>query len=366
MKIAFLGPAPPLRGGISQFALDLAKEYLAQGHQVCMFGFRRQYPALIFPGASQTGNFTGLEGIKFANFATPYLPHTWHSAYQAMRDYDADVIILSYFLPFFAPYYAWILGKLQHPRVICLAHNVRSHEAWPGADTLARMVFRRCARIVVLSRQSMRDIQQLLPGKVHKVTLGFHPVYATYGSSYDIPLRDFSQPKLLFFGLIKPYKGLDLLLKAMPLILKEMPQARLTIAGEVYGKPAVYTNLIRHLGIEHAVKREFRFVDDSEIAGFFHEATLCVLPYKSATQSGVIAVANAFGLPVLATDVGGLGEYIDPGSDGLLVPPDNPSAIAEAVLGYYREGMGAPMSERAKAKAGRYTWSGLAELVLAK
>lgn len=209
-------------------------------------------------------------------------------------------------------------------------------------------------------------MQQLMPKLINRVAVGFHPVYATYTHSDEYQPRDFSQARLLFFGLIKPYKGLDLLLRAMPMILKELPDARLTIAGDVYGKADPYLQLIRKLGIEHAVQKVFRFVDDAEIAGFFQTATLCVLPYKSATQSGVIAVANAFGLPVLATDVGGLGEYIDPGSDGLLVPPDDPTALAEAVISFYQEGMGKTMSERAKANAGRYTWAKLAELVLAK
>jgi glycosyltransferase involved in cell wall biosynthesis len=367
MRIGILGPAPPWRGGISQFALDLALELTRQGHQVRMFTFTQQYPPLIFPGGDQKGQFNVPEEISIRQCHTPYLPWTWPKAVQEIRDFGPQMLIVSYFLPFFAPSCLWICSRLPGLRIHYLAHNVRFHEKWPGGNMLTRLAFKRADRIILLSQSCMRDLKETMPESIHaKAVEGFHPVYSTYKSSAGEIGTETRREEhsLLFFGLVKPYKGLDLLLKAMPVVLAKIADARLIVCGEVYGDKREYTDLIAGLGIGSSVETHFEYIDGERVEGFFRRASLCVLPYRSATQSGIIGIAFAFDLPVLATDVGGLGEYVKDGSNGILVPPGSPQALAEGIIRYFDNDMYKPLSDKVARFKQRYSWQALAELVI--
>lgn len=366
MKIALLGPAPPFRGGISQFALMLAKEYQRSGNSVKMFTFQRQYPKLLFPGGEQTTEFSGLPDIPIDRVFTPYLYRSWNNAVRRINEFAPDLLIVSYFLPWFAPSYAWICKRLQGTRIICLAHNIDFHEKWPGADALSRRLLKHCDRIVVLSEACYRDLQRKMPADISaKGVQGFHPIYDCYGEdSSAAELSSQTGKALLFFGLIKPYKGLDVLLKAVKQVQKRIGDVKLIIAGEVYGKQNQYLDLIRALGLEDFVETQFRYITDKEIGGFFRRSQVCILPYKSATQSGVIATSYNFNVPVIASDVGGLSEYIDEGVTGMLVPPNDPEALAAALIRFYEEDMYSVMSKNIPAYKERYSWQKLAETIL--
>jgi D-inositol-3-phosphate glycosyltransferase len=367
IKIAFLGPSPPFRGGISQFALELAQEYQRSGHDIRMFTFERQYPRLLFPGGEQTTEFQLDEPLTTRRCWTPYLPWTWHNAVNEIRDFAPDVVIVSYFLPWFAPSYAWILRGLKGIRVICIAHNIDFHEKWLGADILTRWVFQQCERIVVLSQSCLLDLQRKMPLFIaQKSALGFHPIYGSYADKTEQIVQETTEQVILFFGLIKPYKGLDVLLHAFSKAQKAMPELRLVVAGEIYGSAAEYQNLIERLGIITSVETEFRYITDQEIGRFFRRAKVCVLPYKSATQSGVIATAYGFNVPVIASNVGGLSEYISEGETGLLVPPSDPDALAEALIRFFRQDLFAVMNRNIPVFKEKYSWNKLAELVISK
>ncbi|MFA6720888.1 MAG: glycosyltransferase family 4 protein [Candidatus Cloacimonadaceae bacterium] len=365
-KIALLGPAPPFRGGISQFALMLAREFLNEGHEVRMYTFKRQYPKLLFPGGEQTTTFPELPEIPVEQVFTPYLPQSWAKAVERIREFQPDLLIASYFLPWFAPSYAWICKRLPDTRRICLAHNIDFHEKWPGADILSKRFFQHCERIVLLSGACFDDLKRKMPASIaQKGLLGFHPIYDCYGADGETPGTDTpAHPTALFFGLIKAYKGLDVLLKALKQARIRVPDLKLIIAGEVYGKAEKYARLIRELGLSDAVETRFHYITDGEIAEVFTRAQVCVLPYKSATQSGVIATSYSFGVPVIASRIGGLSEYISEGETGLLVPPNDPEALAAALIRYFEQGMLERMSARIPAYREQFSWPKLAGLIL--
>ncbi len=354
MRIAFLGPAPPFRGGISNFAVHLADELVRQGHSIHFFNFKKQYPALLFPSS---GQYDGGEcQHPSSRVLTPYLPGTWSRTARAIKQWQADLLIASWWLPYFAPAYGYILKKLNCRKVI-LAHNILPHEDWPATHCLLRYVFSKADRIVVLSNSCLLDLKRNLPNAIiKKACLGFHPIYSSVSPS---ALEPQAFPGILFFGLIKDYKGLDILLKAMPIIRLAIPDIRLRIAGSVYGSSDKYTELIEKLDLKANVECHFRYLDDSEVAQLFAISDVCVLPYKSATQSGVIATALSYKTPVIATDVGGLGEYIEDGVTGLLVPPDNPPALAAAVIRFYSEKLEAGMRDAIDRYQKDYSWAKL-------
>lgn len=363
MKIAILGPAPPFRGGISLFALMLARSYAELGHEVAFFNFKHQYPKLLFPGKNQTD--TTLNETEFPNFRTltPWLPFSWWQTAKAIKGFQADLLIVSWFLPFFAPAYGVIQRLLPKLPKIVLAHNVVAHERWAFTDLLTRFCFQPATKIVVLSKATLQELKHNLPLNIaRKGVLGFHPIYNCYEVNHSVSTPKTDATNLLFFGLIKPYKGLDVLLAAMPLVLTRFPLAKLIVAGEVYGDSAVYTEQIHSLGIGASVETHFRYIGDPEISLFFSKASLCILPYKSASQSGVIATSYSFGVPVLASDVGGLGEYVLEGKTGYLVPPNEPKLLAEAIVKHLKDKTN--FSESIAEYRSNYSWKRLAEIML--
>ncbi|MDD2227815.1 MAG: glycosyltransferase [Candidatus Cloacimonetes bacterium] len=361
MKIAILGPAPPYRGGISLFALMLARAWREAGHEVAFFNFAAQYPRLLFPGKDQYDS--SLNEHEFLNYRTltPWLPHTWTKTVKVIQDFQPDLLIVSWFLPFFAPAYGMILSKLTGIPKVILAHNVASHEKWALAGYLTRFVFTKADKIAVLSKATLTELIRKLPLSISKQSvLGYHPIYDCYTKGEAVEASN--AHNMLFFGLIKPYKGLDVLLDAMPLVLSKIPDAKLVIAGEVYGDSSPYHKQIDYLGIARSVETHFRYISEPEVSSFFSNANLCILPYKSASQSGVIATSYSFGVPVLASDVGGSGEYILPGETGDLVSPNNPVKLAEGIINHFSQekDMRPSIMEYNK----RHSWSSLADLII--
>ncbi|HNQ44028.1 MAG TPA: glycosyltransferase family 4 protein, partial [Candidatus Cloacimonadota bacterium] len=345
LKVALLGPAPPFRGGISVFATHLATELREMGHEPRFFNFISQYPKLLFPGGDQYNE--SQTDIPNERVLTPYMPNTWLSTINAINQYQPDIILVSWWLPYFAPAYGTILRGLRKYRIIYIAHNIIPHENWPGTRALLRYALSPAEKIVVLSQACLDDLKQSLPNYIaRKGILGFHPVYNYSQSSAPaevVPQQD--RKNILFFGLIKPYKGLAFLIKAMPLILEKHPSARLILAGAVYGSSSDYDELISKLGIDSRVERLYRYISDAEIATLFHRCDLCVLPYTSATQSGVIATAYSFDMPVIASATGGLSEYVIPGQTGFLVPPGDSVALAGAITDFFDNNSGPQMRE---------------------
>lgn len=360
MKIALLGPAPPFKGGIALFADHLAQEFIRLGHETRFFNFKKQYPALIFPGGKQEeGGEPSAESLRVL---TPWMPHSFVKTIKAINDFAPDITIVSWWLPFFAPAYGYILRRIKYGKKLILAHNIIPHESWPLSKSLLRYTFEPADGIMVLSKACMNDLKGIVSNRLAlKAHQGFHPLYSTYGiqtSKINV------HPTLLFFGMIKPYKGLDILLNALPLIQKEIPDIRLIIAGSVYKDRELYESMIADLGLADIVETRFRYVKDEEVQELFRKSDICVLPYKTATQSGVIATSYSYDTPVIASNVGGLGEYIDDGKTGALVPPNDAPALAKAVIDFYHNKSLIPMQENIAEIKDTQSWSQLAHKIL--
>jgi glycosyltransferase involved in cell wall biosynthesis len=338
----------------------LARAWKENGNEVVFFNFDQQYPKLLFPGKNQIDN--SLDEHEFTNYRiiTPWMPLSWKKATDAIADYQPDKVVFSWFLPFFAPAYYYIMRKLPLTSKVILAHNVATHEKWLLGNLLSKAVFSQANEIVVLSKSSMNELNKVYPLSIYnKACLGFHPIYSNYADKAEE--NSGACDTLLFFGLIKPYKGLDVLLDAMPRVHSAIPKLKLVIAGEVYGDIENYNKQIYDLGIQNAVEAHFRYISDDEVAQFFSRSSLCVLPYKSASQSGVIATAYSFGVPVLASDVGGLGEYVIAGETGYLVKPNDPISLADAIIRFFSN---KPDMKPAIMKYNkRHSWDSLASLI---
>lgn len=360
MKIALLGPAPPFRGGISQFANHLAKELLAQDNELCFFNFKSQYPKLLFPAGSQEDDSKPVAESK--RLLTPYLPWTYFRTIKELNRFEPDILIVSWWLPFFAPAFGYILRKVRAGKKVLLAHNIIPHERWPFSFALCRYVLGKADSILLLSRSSLQELKRYYPNNyATKAVLGFHPLYEARG---EYKAKELKQPTLLFFGMIKPYKGLDILLRALAVVKESLPEVKLIVAGSVYKDRELYESLIDELGLSDSVETQFRYVSDEEVRELFHRSAVAVLPYRTATQSGVIATAYSYLTPVICSDVGGLGEYVKEGKTGLLVEPDSIDGLAQAILYFFDKQLLKGMQEEIVKLKDEQSWAELATLII--
>ncbi len=332
MKFGFLGPSYPFRGGISQFAVNFAGNLIKTGHSVEMFNFRNQYPRLLFPSGNQID--LKAKGCELPSFRilTPYNPLTWGKTADLIRNSHPDVLIVSYWLPFMAPAYGYILRQLPDIKKYFLIHNIDFHEKWLFADAFTKHAMKKADGFIVLSEATSISLRQKIPASPDNIIFLFHPVFEPSLSSEERATRPKDGQNLLFFGFVKPYKGLDILLKAMPVVLAKFPKVKLTIAGDVYGDKEPYFKLIEELKLSNAVTCHFRYISEAEAADFFQGSDVCVLPYRSATQSGVTQLAFSYETPVIATNVGGIAETVQDGINGFIAESENPAALSGKII----------------------------------
>jgi len=355
MRIAFLGPSHPWRGGIAQFAQNLALKLTAGGHDVFMFTFIHQYPALLFPGSEQKDAANKSPNLATQKVLTPYNPITWITVVHDIKAWHPDILIVSYWIPFMAPAFGFILRFLKHTRKIYLIHNIEFHEKWLFADFLTRFAMKPADNFITLSETSSTALTSLIK-KLNRDRLLqlFHPVYEVLhipGTHHDAVKN-----KILFFGFVKHYKGLDILLQALSIVIKSIPELKLVIAGDVYGDKKTYLDLIDLLKLRNNIELHFRYIADDEIGDFFNDCDVCVLPYRSATQSGVVQLSYAYEVPVIATKVGGIEEVVIDGENGLLVETENPEALSEKILEFYTKNYSDRFRNNIKENNQQYSW----------
>ncbi len=360
MRIAFLGPSYPWRGGIAQFANTLGEKLLAQGNEVMMFTFRHQYPALFFPGGEQFDNSNQTIKLPTQRILTPYNPLTWFTSIHDIKGWNPDVVIVSYWLPFMAPAFGYILRFLKNTRKFYLIHNADFHEKWLFAKTLTKYAFNPADTFLTLSDTSTQTLQSLC--KDAKILQLFHPVYENILVHND--LSEEKKFNLLFFGFVKHYKGLDILLDALPLVIQKITKIKLTIAGDVYGDRSIYLNQIERLGLKDRVDVHFRYIPDQELEKFFAECDVCVIPYRSATQSGVVQMAFAYEKPVIATRVGGISEVVIDYENGFLVEPENPVALADKIVEFYEKDYIYKFQTAIQKRNQQYSWDSFTKKLL--
>jgi len=366
-RVALVGPFWPYRGGIAHFSRALAAGLAARGHDVRRYTFARQYPERLFPGKTQleAGLPPAAEQPPAPRLLDTLDPRTWTRTARVIAEDGAEVVVLAYWMPFFAPVLGVLARRLRRRgvRVLAVVHNALPHERRPGDRLLTRFALGACDGLVVLSEGVRRDVEALVPGV--PVRQAAHPVYDLFGA--PVPKAEAraalglpaDAPLLLFFGFVRRYKGLHVLLDAMPRILARLPDARLVVAGEFYADEDALRAQAAPLGA--AVRFDADYVPDEAVARYFGAADVVVQPYVSATQSGVAQIAFHFGRPVITTDVGGLAEVVPHGEAGLVVPPEDPEALAGAVVRFFEEGMAARLEAGVRREREEYGWDRLFE-----
>ena len=367
MKILIIGPAHPLRGGIAQFLALLHDTLKKRGHDVIFHRFIRQYPTFLFPGKTQDDESRSPVEVVSAPLFHPFNPFNWIPEGIRIAGEKPDLIILKWWMPFFGPSYFAVLlvaKLLCRTRVMLVVDNAIPHEKRPGDMLFTRLVFSLTDYFIVMSNAVRDDLLKLKPGAEYALTP--HPLYEVFGRPKDMDeskrALGVSGPVILFFGFVREYKGLHVLLDAMPKIVKEV-FVTLVVAGEFYEDKDAYTEQIERLGIGENVKIIDKYISNESVSDYFSAADALVLPYLSATQSGITQIAFAFNLPVIATKVGGLPEVVKDGETGFLVPPGDPEALADAVIRYFQVDSLKIFRENVRREKKRFSWDAFAESV---
>lgn len=367
-RFVLLGPLWPYRGGIAHFLVSLARVLAKRGHTVRAVTFRRQYPDRLFPGTTQYDDGPPPDGVPLApRLLDTVNPVTWRRTARRIVSGGADVLVFKYWMSFFAPAFGvvarWV--RRRGVRVICIVDNALPHERRPADRALARFVLGACDGLVVMSDQVRADVEGLrLDVPVVQTP---HPVYDVFGAPVERAAAraalglDADAPTLLFFGFIRRYKGLHVLLDAMPLVRAHLPGVRLVIAGEFYADEDALRRQAAGLG--DTVRFDADYIADAAVSRYFGAADVVVQPYVSATQSGVAQIAYHFQRPLITTDVGGLAEVVPDGEAGLVVPPENPQALADAIIHFFEAGLAERLAAGVERERAKYTWDRFYEAV---
>lgn len=371
-SLAVVGPVHPYRGGIAHFTEMTVEALVARGHAVRPVSFSQQYPELLFPGKTQfEPDADAPRSVAGApRLLNPVNPLSWlRTAWHLVR-LRPRAVVFQYWMPFFAPAYGTLARLLRGQGIpsVAVVHNALPHERHWGDAALSRFFLRACRGHVVMSDAVAEDLRPLrrADAPVERIE---HPVYDRFGASVpqatarerlDVPGDG---PVLLFFGFIREYKGLHVLLDALPRIAERLPGVQLVIAGEAYDDPARYRDLIRTHGLSDRVHWHEGYIPSDAVPAYFSAADLVVQPYVSATQSGVAQIAFHFEVPMVVTDVGGLAEVVPHEEAGFIVPPRDPKALAEAVTRFFQEDWADRLTAGVRRHKKRYAPERLAEAI---
>lgn len=365
MKITIVSAAYPLRGGIAQHTGILYSKLKNKGHIVNVITFKRQYPGIFFPGKTQVETSTERSvKIETEPILDSISPLSWIRGYKRIKQLQPDLIIFAFWMPFFAPCFGTICSfakKNIDAKILYLCHNIIPHEKRIGDIALTKFAFRRADYFIVQSKPVQKDLLSLLPKANQRLVP--HPVFDIFGDAMDknVAKREIQiddEMVILFFGYVRDYKGLDLLLRAMPEILREF-KVKLLVAGEFYEDENKYRKLIDQLNISESVFIYSNFVAYGEVSKYFSACDVVVLPYRSATQSGIVQLAYHLDKPCIVTDVGGLSEVVVHDQTGYVVEPENPKKIADAVIKFYSENKEKEFSENVRMEKKKYSWDNM-------
>ena len=346
MKLAIIGPAYPLRGGIAHHVYSLYRELKTRGHDVQVISYSSLYPKLLFPGSSifDTSELK-LEAGALA-ILNPMNPITWIRCFKAVKRFAPDLVVIQWWNPFFAPLVGVLARIFVSAGMKCVieCHNVLPHERRRIDSPLLRFAFSMVTNFITHSQSDRDDLLSILPNK--KVDVAPLPVLQEFRAAASPTER--KGRTILFFGIVRKYKGLDVLLRAMPKVLTEVP-CNLIVSGEFYDPVEEYQRLVDELGIAAHVRIENRYMPNEEVPALFDRADVLILPYLSATQSAVAGIALVNGLPIIASRTGGLSEVVKEGVTGLLFPPGDTDALANSLIHYFSSGVGETMAANLRA-----------------
>ena len=369
MKIVILGTAWPYRGGLAVYNERMAREFAAEGDEVSIYTFTLQYPSFLFPGKTQYSTEPSPQDLRIVRSLNSVNPFSWQKTGRAIRALQPDILIIKFWLPFMAPCLgrvARIVKRGGRTRVVSILDNIIPHEHRPGDRLLSRYFSRSVDGFVAMSESVLEDLNRF--DTVKPRVFCRHPLYDNFGpkafrdEALEFLGLDPGQRYMLFFGLIRDYKGLDLLLKAYADSRFRKMNVRLIVAGEFYSGSEKYLEMQKQLGLEGMVVWKSDFVPDIEVRYCFGAADIVVQPYKSATQSGVTQIAYHFEKPMLVTDVGGLAEIVPDGRVGYVVRPDE-HAIADALVDFFSNNRQNEFTEGILAEKKQYAWSNMTRSV---
>ncbi len=333
MRIAVVGPLPPLRGGISQYNESLISTLERKGHDVLPVSYKKLYPARLFPGTNEFIEDGRIYPGSIRNLIA-WNPLTWVSSGREIKKFRVDILVLHLWHPFFAPCLRYLQQMVHKRKIIVIAHNVLPHEHQKVGKILNGSVFRRSGKVLVGGTSEKDKLNVLVPSADCEVAP--HPVYDRFHPGEHTKPKNCYKEKLdvasatcllVNVGLIRKYKGVDLLLKAFSAIEDE--NARLVIAGEFYDDFQHYKTIVDSSPNSERILIINRFLSDEEMSDYLHAADAVILPYRNATQSGAAMAALACGTPVIASNVGALKDVIEPGVLGYLVTPENVAELSK-------------------------------------
>ena len=370
MKVIILGTAYPYRGGLSAFNERLARQYMDEGHEVEIVTFTLQYPNFLFPGKTQYSDEPAPADLRIRRMLNAVNPFTWFKTGHYIRRQRPNLVVTKFWLPFMAPALGTAnrVAKRKGTRRIAILDNLVPHEKRPGDSIFARYFVKSIDGMVAMSRSVLADADLFDPKRRKARTFCPHPLYDHYGETLtrqealgQLGLRE-GQRYVLFFGFIRDYKGLDLLLQAMADERMEPLGVKLIVAGEFYGDPKPYHDLIARLDLSSRVAMHTDFIPDHEVNRYFCAADLVAQPYKTATQSGVTQIAFHFERPMLVTNVGGLPEIVPDGKVGFVVEPQA-QAIADAIVRYFSEDWQQRLTEGVRQEKQKYLWTNMTQAI---
>lgn len=366
MKIAVIGPTYPYRGGISHYNTLLCKA-LSNKHTVIPISFKRMYPKLLFPGKDQKDLTSEHKiGIPAEELLDSLNPFSWLQVFLKIRRTKADLLIMYWWTPFFMPVFSFIsflVKRFSSTKILFLCHNVLPHDKTFLDKALTKLVLLNSDYFIVHSQEDMDNLIKMIPDA--NVKKSVHPTYDIFTKEQektDISSLKLRKNVILFFGFVRQYKGLIYLIQSMPFILKEI-DLDLLIVGEFWKDKKEYLDEIQHLGISDHVKIVDKYVPNELTGNYFDRADIVVLPYTSATNSGIVQMAFGFNKPVIVTNVGGLPEAVSDNKTGFVVEPENAKPIANAVIRFYKENKTKTFIGNIKKNSSAFSWNRIVETI---
>ena len=366
-KNIILGPAFPLRGGIANFNNALCKAFVAEGVDSQIYSFSMQYPSFLFPGKTQFEEGEEPEEFTIKTIINSINPLNWWKVAKEIRKENPDYIIIRYWLPFMGPCLGTIARLVKRGtniQVMAITDNIIPHEKRIGDNLLTSYFVNSCDGFITLSDSVLDDLSKFTNCSNKKFIP--HPIYDIFGEQVDkkFALQHLglnpTEKYLLFFGFVRKYKGLDILLKALS--DKRLKDVKLIVAGEFYDDSQEYYDLIDDLGIQDQVILKSDFIPSEEVKYYFCAADMVVQTYRTATQSGVTQIGYHFERPMLVTDVGGLAEIIPHEKVGYVTPVE-PNFVADAITDFYTNNREEEFTTNTKQEKKRFTWKSLVQAI---
>lgn len=368
-KVVIIGPAWPLRGGLATFDQRLARQFIDEQMECSIFSFSLQYPSFLFPGTTQFSSDPAPADLKIFPVINSINPFNWISIGNRLKKLRPDLIVVRYWLPFMGPALGTILKRVRknrHTKIIAITDNVIPHEKRPGDKAFTKYFLSACDAFITMSEKVLSDLRSVEP--VKPATQVLHPLYDNFGDavSKSEARKKLELPQdekiILFFGFIRKYKGLDILLEAMRIVKEKSPSIKLMIAGEFYEDEKPYLQLIDKYNLSDSLVMRTAFVSDNDVKYFLCAADAVIQPYRNATQSGVTPLAYHFEKPMVVTNVGGLPNLVPDNKVGLVAEP-NAASIAAAIMRFYELGENYFIPHLRTEKE-KYSWKKMTEAIL--